>query len=92
MVNDDRSKIDISAFFLSISSSAMLGLGFGSGPAGEHRGKADLDLVKQNIELLELLKEKTKGNLTPEEDGLLGKLLFEIRMRFVEASKAKLSG
>ncbi len=44
----------------------------------------DLDLARHNIDLLELLFEKTKGNRTPEEERLLEQLLFETRMRFVE--------
>jgi hypothetical protein len=38
------------------------------------------------IEILALLEQKTRGNLTPEEQQLLEQLLYELRMRFVEAS------
>lgn len=47
----------------------------------------DLELAKQNIDLLELMQEKTRGNLSAEEARLLEQLLFETRMRFVEALK-----
>ena len=72
-------KLDLSTFFLSIASAAHLGLGA--------KGKTDLQLAQQNIELLELLKEKTNGNRTEEEERLLDHLLFETRMKFVEVQK-----
>jgi hypothetical protein len=70
-------KIDLTTFFLSISSAAFMGLG----------EEVNLELAKQNIDLLELMQDKTKGNRTPEEDRLIEKLLFETRMRFVEMQK-----
>jgi hypothetical protein len=77
-------KIDLTTFFLSISSAAFMGLGLvpGAGKAGETR--VDLELARQNIDLLELMYEKTRGNRTSEEDRLIEQLLFETRMRFVE--------
>ncbi|NDD90996.1 DUF1844 domain-containing protein [bacterium] len=47
--------------------------------------KPDLLMAKQNIDLLELMQEKTRGNLSLEESKLLEQLLFEARMKFVEA-------
>lgn len=82
-------KIDLTTFFLSISSAAFMGLGMippaEGGAAGE--SKVDLELARQNIDLLELMQDKTKGNRSPEEDKLLEQLLFETRMRFVEAQR-----
>lgn len=79
-------KIDLTTFFLSISSAAFMGLGLvASGEKG--KTQVDLELAKQNIDLLELMHEKTKGNRTPEEERLLEQLLFETRMRFVETQK-----
>ncbi len=69
-------KIDLTTLFLSISSAAFMGMGA--------EGKLDFELAKHNIDLLELLQEKTKGNRTPEEDKLIQQLLFETRMRFIE--------
>lgn len=59
-------------------------------PAEEAGGsvpQVDLDLARQNIDLLELMQEKTKGNRTAEEDRLIEQLLFEARMRFVDAQR-----
>jgi hypothetical protein len=79
-------KIDLTTFFFSISSAALMGLGIT--PQGvEDEDHIDLELARQNIDLLELMQEKTKGNRTEEESRILDKLLFETRMRFVEAQK-----
>lgn len=76
-------KIDLTTFFLSIASAAYMGLGMA--PRGsEEKPMENLELAKQNIDLLELMQSKTKGNLTTEENRLLEQLLFELRMRFVE--------
>jgi Domain of unknown function (DUF1844) len=84
-------KIDLTTFFLSVSSAAYVGLGLVSrrpdGPDGDGKGdafKVDLELARQNIDLLELMLEKTQGNRSKEEDHLLEQLLFEIRMKYVE--------
>jgi hypothetical protein len=69
-------KIDLTTFFLSISSAAFMGI------------ESDPDLARQNIDLLELMHEKTRGNRTPEEDKLIEQLLFETRMRYCEAQAA----
>ena len=49
--------------------------------------QANLAAAKQMIDILSLLEEKTRGNLTAEERQLLDQLLYELRLRFVEASK-----
>lgn len=77
-------KIDLTTFFLSISTAAFMGLGIA--PDGTEP-KLDLELARQNIDLLELMHEKTKGNRTPEEDRLIEQLLFETRLRYVERTR-----
>ena len=52
------------------------------------RAEVDLELAKFNIDLLEILKEKTRGNLTPEEDKLIDELLHVTRLGYIEVSKA----
>jgi hypothetical protein len=83
--NSTPNKIDLTTLFLSISSAAFMGLGVTA--EGMQDGKIDLELARQNIDLLELMQEKTQGNRTPEEDHLLTQLLFETRMRFVETQR-----
>ncbi len=46
------------------------------------------ELARQNIDILEMLQEKTRGNLDPEETRLLESLLFDLRMRFVETKRS----
>jgi hypothetical protein len=79
----DSIKIDLTTFFLSIASAAYMGLGIAPRGTGE-KSEENLSLAKQNIDLLELMQAKTKGNRTAEEDRLIEQLLFELRMRFVE--------
>lgn len=79
-------KIDLTTFFLSISSAAFMGLGMIPSPQGG-APKVDLELARQNIEVLELIHAKTKGNRTPEEDLLIDQLLFETRMKFIEKQR-----
>ena len=81
-------KLDLTTFFLSISSAAFIGLGVASHDDSSPPA-LDLDLAKQNIDLLELMLEKTKGNRTPEEDRLLAELLFQTRLKYVEIRKAR---
>jgi hypothetical protein len=80
--------LDFSTLVLSLSQTALVHLGEASDPsepgAGEH---ADLGLARQTIDLLGVLQEKTKGNLTGEEERLLDQLLYDLRMKFVEHSK-----
>ncbi len=79
-------KLDLTTFFLSISSAAFMGLGLVPSP-GEKEPRVDLGVARQNIDLLELMQTKTQGNRSPEEDRLLEQLLFETRMRFVDVRR-----
>jgi hypothetical protein len=79
-------EVNFSSFLLSLSSSTLLHLGEIADPqSGEN--KKDLALAKQTIDIITLLKDKTKGNLSEEEKNLLEHLLYDLRMRFVRASK-----
>lgn len=79
--------IDFATFILSLSHSALMHLGEAPHP-DTNKVEANLPLAKQNIDLLGLLEEKTKGNLTGDEERLLAQVLFDLRMRYVERSKA----
>lgn len=52
----------------------------------------NMDVARQNIDLLELLRVKTQGNRTPDEEVLLQQLLLELRMRFVESNQKNKTG
>ena len=62
-------------------------MGLGIVPGENQKIEKNLDLAKQNIDLLELMFEKTKGNRTSDEEKLVEQLLFETRLRYVELTK-----
>jgi uncharacterized protein DUF1844 len=78
---------DFSMFVQSIAITALHHLGIVAAPGTGGRGERNLVLAQQNIEILELLEAKTRGNLDAEEVHLLSSLLYEVRMHYVEASK-----
>lgn len=78
--------LDFHTFVLSLGSSALLHLGEIEHPE-TGKPEKNLPLAKQTIDVLALLRDKTKGNLTPPEETLLDNLLYDLRMRFVDASK-----
>jgi len=80
--------IDFATFVLSLSHSALMHLGEVPDPE-TNATHVDLGLAKQNIDILGLLDEKTKGNLTGDEERLLSQVLFDLRMRYVERSKVQ---
>jgi Domain of unknown function (DUF1844) len=77
--------LDFSTFVLGIIGTAYTHLGDAPNPEGQE--ERDLQLARQDIDLLGLLQEKTKGNLTGEEERLMDQALYDLRMRFIEVSK-----
>jgi hypothetical protein len=53
---------------------------------GQEQRQPDLELAKYNIDMLETLEEKTKGNLTKEEQTVLANTLSELRMGYVKVA------
>jgi Domain of unknown function (DUF1844) len=78
---------DFASLVISLGHSALFHLGLVPDPQSGERGERNLALCRQTIDTIEMLQEKTRGNRTPEEDRLLDDLLYDLRMRFVEASK-----
>jgi len=70
-------EINFSSFLLSLSSSTLLHLGEIADPQSGEK-KKDLALAKQSIDIIGLLKDKTRGNLTQEEEKLLEHLLYDL--------------
>lgn len=83
-----KGPIDFYTFVLSLGSSAFVHLGDAPDPETGKPGAPDLLLAHQTIDILAMLREKTQGNLTPEEEKFLDALLTDLRIRFVERSKA----
>lgn len=76
-----------STLAMSIASSAIMSLGLAPNPATEKTEK-NLDMARFNIDLLKLLKDKTKGNLENEESQFLDSIIGDLQIKFVEASKS----
>jgi hypothetical protein len=83
---DALPKLNFGTFVLSLSHSVLMHLGEAPHPDGE-TPQVDLPLARQTIDVLGLLEEKTKGNLTGDEERLLSQVLYDLRLRFVELSK-----
>jgi hypothetical protein len=77
-------RIDFSTLVLSLSTSVLYHLGLVEDPETRKPGTVNKTLARQNIDMLEVLQEKTRGNLSPDEEHLLESLLYDLRMRFVE--------
>jgi len=69
-----------------LSTTAMFQLGLMAGPGGE-RIAPDMVNAQRTIDLLQVLQEKTSGNLTSQESRLLDNVLYELRMTFLELQK-----
>ena len=76
---------NFSTLILSIGSSAAMALGLAPNPVNGKVEK-DLNLARFNIDLLRMLKEKTKGNLSSEEQQFIDSILTDLQMKFVTAN------
>ena len=72
-------------FLLSLSTSALIQLGEVPDPMTQ-KAERHLPLAKQTIDIIGMLQEKTKGNLTPEEEKLIEFVLYDLRMKYVKAA------
>ena len=78
-------QINFMNFLLSISTSALIQLGEIPDPVTK-MSEMHLPLAKQTIDLIAMLQEKTKGNLTSEEEKLVEFILYDLRMKYVKAA------
>jgi hypothetical protein len=78
--------VDFTTFVLSLGSSALVHLGDMSHPEAGHTAE-NLLLARQTIDILAMLEEKTRGNLSAEEARFLRDLLADLRLKFVEKSR-----
>lgn len=77
--------IEFTTFLLGLASTALIHLGAAPNPETQ-KPELDLLLARQSLELLGLLREKTRGNLTSEEERLFDQILAELRLKYVEAA------
>jgi hypothetical protein len=78
-------KPDFAALVISLGHSALFHLGLVPDPQTGQKAPLDRALARQTIDTIEMLEEKTRGNLTEDEAHLLRDLLYDLRARFVEA-------
>ena len=80
--------LSFTGFVLSLASTAAIHFGDLPDPISGQPSELNLDGAAQMIEILSLLDQKTRGNLTAEERQMLEQVLYELRLRFVEVSGA----
>jgi len=86
-VESTESGLSFAQFIISLGTTAAVHFGDLPDPVSGERGVPDLLAAAQMIELLALLQDKTRGNLEPAESKLLDDLLYDLRMRFVQAQQ-----
>jgi hypothetical protein len=89
MADERTSGLSFAAFVLSLAHTAAVHFGDIPDPVSGRAAERNLPAAQQMIDILALLEEKTRGNLTAEERQLLDQILYELRMRFVEANKGE---
>jgi len=78
--------LSFTAFVVSLASTAAIHFGDLPDPATGQLSPLNLEGAAQMIEILAMLDQKTRGNLTAEERQVLEQILYELRMRFVDAA------
>src|SRR5712691_1488917 len=88
MADDPKAPtLDFNALVLSLGSSVIVHLGEAPDPTSDQkRDKPEFSMAQQSIDLLAMLQEKTRGNLTPDEARFLDNMLYDLRMLYVEVS------
>ncbi len=86
MENPDAG-ISFAQFVLSLGTTAAVHFGDLPDPMSGEQGETNLVAASQMIDLLAMLQEKTRGNLDPAEAKLLDDLLYDLRLRFVQAQQ-----
>ena len=86
MTDPDLPVLDFATFVLSLSHSALMYLGEAPHPDSS-KIVANLPMAKQTIDLIGMIEEKTKGNLTDEESKLLTQAVHELRLSYLQLSK-----
>jgi hypothetical protein len=79
-------EINFSMFLISLSTQALAALGEMADPV-TGKSDRDLDAARQLIDILGVLREKTRGNLDQDEHNLIEAILFDLRMKYVELAK-----
>ena len=89
MTTEEQPRVSFAGFVISLATTAAVHFGDLADPNSGERHEPDLAAAHQMIDLIALLQEKTKGNLTPDESKLVDDLLYELRMRYVQAQQGE---
>ena len=89
MTTEEQPGISFAGFVISLATTAAVHFGDIADPNTGERQDPDLVSAHQMIDLISLLQEKTKGNLTSDEAKLVDDLLYELRMRYVQAQQGE---
>ncbi len=81
-------EMSFATLVLSLTSSALVHLGVAPEPGTNAPGAVNLPLARQTIDILEILKAKTHGNLDAGETALLDQILHDLHMRFLAATRS----
>jgi hypothetical protein len=79
-------EINFAGFIFSLHTSALLHFGDFPDPVSNEKSR-NLPAAKQTIEILDMMKDKTRGNLDENEEKLLDGILYELKMRYVTESE-----
>lgn len=79
-------QMNFATFIVSLNHSALVHLGLVEDPSSGTKAK-NLELAKQTIDIIAMLEEKTKGNLTNEESKITENLLYDLRMLYIKETR-----
>jgi hypothetical protein len=88
-VENQDTDITFTGFILSLATTAAVHFGDLPDPDTGSRAEPNLPAAAQMIEIIAMLQDKTKGNLIEPEERLLDDLLYELRMRYVQAERGE---
>ena len=89
MTTPEPSGISFAGFVLSLATTAAVHFGDIADPNTGERHQPDLQAAHQMIDLIAMLQEKTRGNLASDEAKLVEDLLYELRLRYVQAQQGE---
>ena len=87
MTSPAEPDVTFSSLVISLATTAAVHFGDLSDPTTGQPGAPNLEGAKQMVDILGILQEKTRGNLSPEEAGILERVLYELRLRFIEVQQ-----
>ena len=87
MVDQQDSAVTFTGFILSLATTAAVHFGDIEDPNTGERAEPNLPAASQMIELIAMLQERTRGNLIEPEERLVDDLLYELRLRYVQAQQ-----